>query len=213
MAVPRNSEIPRVCASPEFQSLVERAKRELQVSIVPNVNISSHNGSTSSDTPAVYSFKFRCQRSNSDFLITAREMLEQFLLNHNIRVYPSPTSHSHKRGDSFAEAFPHFDSKLLSTAKTHHGMLSYGFDCRSTDLALQNLLTSDAPSMIMTVVSALPILRQMSRPCSMHLPIFIILRKMTITNRLMVAPQVVPKIIGRPFLLSCAISFVGIHVF
>ncbi|KAK7463826.1 hypothetical protein VKT23_005763 [Stygiomarasmius scandens] len=137
MAVPRNSEIPRVCASPEFQSLVERAKRELQVSIVPNVNISSHNGSASSDTPADYSFKFRCQRSNSDFLITAREMLEQFLLNHNIRVYPSPTSHSHKRGDSFAEAFPHFDSKLLSTAKTHHESADFGRPVHDHDRRLR----------------------------------------------------------------------------
>ncbi|EEB87882.1 hypothetical protein MPER_14575, partial [Moniliophthora perniciosa FA553] len=53
-------------------------------------------------------------------------MLEQFLINHNIRVFPSPTSHTHKRGDSFAEAFPHFDSKLLSTAKTHHESADFG---------------------------------------------------------------------------------------
>ncbi|KAF8350277.1 cytoplasmic protein [Amanita rubescens] len=122
MAVPPNSDLPRLCASPEFTNLVERVKRELQVSITPNFKVlGASNGAASSSTPempAEYSFKFRCQRSNSDFLITAREMLEQFLLNHNVHVYPSPTSHSHKRGDSFAEAFPHFDSKVLSTAKT-----------------------------------------------------------------------------------------------
>ncbi|KAF9456146.1 cytoplasmic protein [Collybia nuda] len=102
MSVPPSTELPRICGLTEFNNLVERVKRELQVAI----------------TPTEFSFKFRCQRSNSDFLITAREMLEQFLLNHNIHVYPSPTAHTHKRGDSFAEAFPHFDSKVLSTAKT-----------------------------------------------------------------------------------------------
>lgn len=123
MAVPPSAELPRVCASNDFSNLVERAKRELQVSITPNIKISNTaNGNPNAETPSEYSFKFRCQRSNSDFLITAREMLEQFLINHNVHVYPSPTAHTHKRGDSFAEAFPHFDSKVLSTAKTRgHG--------------------------------------------------------------------------------------------
>ncbi|EDR15449.1 uncharacterized protein LACBIDRAFT_141174, partial [Laccaria bicolor S238N-H82] len=123
MAVPPSADLPRVCSTPEFNALVERVKRELQVSIVPNVKAIGHaNGSPSSEMPSEFSFKFRCQRSNSDFLITAREMLEQFLLNHNVHVYPSPTAHTHKRGDSFAEAFPHFDSKVLSTARTRgHG--------------------------------------------------------------------------------------------
>lgn len=139
MAVPPSPDLPVVCSSPEFVAFVERVKREFQVSITPNVKtpapIHSTNGSsTSLDHPSTsqaspqtahiqsqgeYSFKFRCQRSNSDFLLAAREMLEQFLLNHNVRVYPSPTAHTHKRGDSFAEAFPHFDSKVLSTARRH----------------------------------------------------------------------------------------------
>lgn len=139
MAVPPSPDLPVVCASPEFVAFIERVKREFQVSITPNLKppapIHSANGSsTSLDYPSTsqaspqtiliqsqgeYSFKFRCQRSNSDFLLAAREMLEQFLLNHNVRVYPSPTAHTHKRGDSFAEAFPHFDSKVLSTARRH----------------------------------------------------------------------------------------------
>ncbi|KAF8640963.1 hypothetical protein AX17_000609 [Amanita inopinata Kibby_2008] len=142
MAVPPNADLPRVCASSEFNSLVERVKRELQVSISPNFKvIGTSNGSAatapSAEAPAEYSFKFRCQRSNSDFLITAREMLEQFLLNHNVHVYPSPTSHSHKRGDSFAEAFPHFDSKVLSAAKTrgHESM-----DLGRSDVATERRL-------------------------------------------------------------------------
>ncbi|KAJ3508062.1 hypothetical protein NLJ89_g5961 [Agrocybe chaxingu] len=120
MAVPPTSELPRVSASPEFSALVEHVKRELQVSISPNFRRPAGvtNGGSGTETPSEYSFKFRCQRSNSDFLITAREMLEQFLQNHNVHVYPSPTAHTHKKNDSFAEAFPHFDSKVLSTART-----------------------------------------------------------------------------------------------
>lgn len=123
MAVPPSADLPRVCASSDFSAFVERVKREFQVSIAANAKMPISNGSSSLDAPAEYSFKFRCQRSNSDFLITAREMLEQFLLNHNVHVYPSSTAHTHKRGDSFAEAFPHFDSKVLSTARTR-GMLA-----------------------------------------------------------------------------------------
>ncbi|KAA1468592.1 cytoplasmic protein [Dentipellis sp. KUC8613] len=119
MAVPPQAELALICSSPEFSGFVERIKRELQVVISPNIKTSG-NGS-GSETPSECSFKFRCQRSNSDFLVTAREMLEQFLLNHNIHVYPSPTVHTHKRGDSFAEAFPHFDSKVLSTMPRTRG--------------------------------------------------------------------------------------------
>ncbi|KAJ7357125.1 cytoplasmic protein [Mycena albidolilacea] len=120
MNVPPSPELARLCVSPDFNSLVERIKRELQVSVVPNIKMSIVNEDNGTETPSEYTFKFRCQRSNSDFLITAREMLEQFLGNHNIHLFPPPVSHVHKRGDSFAEAFPHFDSKLLSTARTHH---------------------------------------------------------------------------------------------
>ncbi|KAG1828705.1 cytoplasmic protein [Suillus variegatus] len=132
MAVPPSVDLPKVCASPDFITFVERIKREFQVVITPNVKAptpSPTNGASASSSSAVvvgdvgeYSFKFHCQRSNSDFLLAARELLEQFLLNHNVHVYPSPTAHTHKRGDSFAEAFPHFDSKVLSTARRHESV-------------------------------------------------------------------------------------------
>ncbi|THH21564.1 hypothetical protein EW146_g36 [Bondarzewia mesenterica] len=117
MAVPPQAELPLICSSPEFNAFVEQIKRDLQVVISPNIKTLG----SGAETPADCSFKFRCQRSNSDFLVSAREMLEQFLLNHNIHVYPSPTAHTHKRGDSFAEAFPHFDSKVLSTMPRTRG--------------------------------------------------------------------------------------------
>jgi len=122
MAVPPNPEISKVCAAPEFAAFVERIKRDFSVSITPSTkSLGSVNGAQSaSEGLGEHSFKFRCQRSNSDFLISARELLEQFLIDHNIHVYPSPTAHTHKRGDSFAQAFPHFDSKVLSTASRRH---------------------------------------------------------------------------------------------
>jgi len=120
MSVPPQNDLPLICASPEFSAFVEQIKRELQVVISPNIKGAGNGSGT--ETPSECSFKFRCQRSNSDFLVSAREMLEQFLLNYNIHVYPSPTAHIHKRGDSFAEAFPHFDSKVLSTMPRTRGM-------------------------------------------------------------------------------------------
>lgn len=146
MAVPPSAELSRLCASPEFSSFIEGIKREYSVSITPQVKIAkTGTNGTTTDAPMENSFKFRCQRSNSDFLVTAREMLEQFLLNHNVHVYPSPTAHTHKRGDSFAEAFPHFESKLLSTSlhktrgKRHIFLISEltdQVDSESADMAL-----------------------------------------------------------------------------
>ncbi|TCD70046.1 hypothetical protein EIP91_005027 [Steccherinum ochraceum] len=120
MAVPPHPELTRICSSPDFMSFTERVKRDFQVIIVPNVKAPAAVNGNASEAAMECSFKFRCQRSNSDFLVTAREMLEQFLVSHNVHIYPSATSRTHKRGDSFADAFPHFDSKVLSTARTRH---------------------------------------------------------------------------------------------
>lgn len=120
MAVPPHADLPQLCATPDFASFVERTKREYQVVISPNMKTPAAPGGpgAAAEFSGECSFKFRCQRSNTDALVTAREMLEQFLLDHNVHVYPSPTAHTHKRGDSFTQAFPHFNSKLLSTMRT-----------------------------------------------------------------------------------------------
>ncbi|KAI0932467.1 hypothetical protein AcW1_000410 [Taiwanofungus camphoratus] len=118
MAVPAHPELPRICASADFVAFTERVKHDFQVVVSPNIKTPSPNNV--SEIPLECSFKFRCQRSNSDFLVTARDMLEQFLISHNAHVYPSATSRTHQRSDSFADAFPHFDSKVLSTARTRH---------------------------------------------------------------------------------------------
>ncbi|EGO02484.1 hypothetical protein SERLA73DRAFT_158482 [Serpula lacrymans var. lacrymans S7.3] len=124
LSVPPSADILALCASADFAAFVERVKSELQVSITPTLQniISNGVGSSGSEASSDCTFKFRCQRSNTDFLTAAREMLEQFLLNNKIHVYPSSTAPSHKGGDSFAEAFPHFDSKVLSTARRHESV-------------------------------------------------------------------------------------------
>lgn len=137
LAVPPSLELPRLYNSPEFNSFSERIKRDFQVSITPNFK---SNGADEC------SFKFRCQRSNSDFLITAREMLEQFLHGHNIRLYPTTSGNSHKRADSFAEAFPHFDSKVLSTTKPSRGAESMDMGRPSETIGERRLrLASSSP--------------------------------------------------------------------
>ncbi|GJE85934.1 meiotically up-regulated gene 60 protein [Phanerochaete sordida] len=120
MSVPPNPELARVVGTPEFASFAEKIKRDFQVVISPNIKATPPSPGHSPEPPVECSFKFRCQRSNSDFLVTAREVLEQFLVAHNIPVYPSIAPRTHKRGDSFADAFPHFDSKVLPTARTRH---------------------------------------------------------------------------------------------
>lgn len=141
MAIPPSAEMARVCSSPEFHAFAERIKRDFQVSIASSVR--SNGSGSPSGSPGECSFAFMCQRSNSDFLITARELLEQFLVSQNVPVFP--TSKTHKRTDSFAESLPHFDSKLLSAA---HGTKSVSFSLPS------RRLTSDptAPDLSTTVV-------------------------------------------------------------
>ncbi len=104
MHVPGHPELLRVATSQDFIAFSERMKREYQVAVIPLMNDQGLSPS---------SFKFKCQRSNSDCLITVRETLEIFLIGNHVHVYPSP--HSHKRVDSFTDAFPHFNSKVLST--------------------------------------------------------------------------------------------------
>jgi hypothetical protein len=119
MLVPYSSDLTRLCSSQEFSTFTDQIKREFQVSVSPSIkkalpaaNLSP--GSTKRLSLHECSFKFTCQRSIRDSLVNVRETLEQFLIEHNVHVYP--TSNSHKRADSFADAFPHFNSKLLSSA-------------------------------------------------------------------------------------------------
>jgi hypothetical protein len=131
LTVPPQPDLVRICASSEFLAFTERIKREFEVIIIPLVRQNPGEEST---------FKFKTQRSNSDFLSTAREMLEGFLLQNNIRVYQTQ---AHKRVDSFTDAFPHFDSKLLSSATTPGGNCSSNLPNGGADV----LLTAESPEL------------------------------------------------------------------
>lgn len=103
MHVPPNPELTRLVTSTEFIVFTETVKRDHQIAIVPSAKFGQGDEAI---------FKFRCQRSNIDFLGTARDSLEEFLSQHGIQVYPS---NAQKRVDTFTDAFTHFNSKLLAT--------------------------------------------------------------------------------------------------
>lgn len=130
--------------------------------------------SISTDDAPVATFKFRCQRSNSDLLATARDALETFLASKGVLIGapsippagvspsssyslsgslgngPAATSSrvgtglgngisdfKHRRADSFADAFPHFNSKLLSTASSGKIFWNRTRNCHTDDECLQ----------------------------------------------------------------------------
>jgi hypothetical protein len=119
--VPPNPELTRLVASTDFILFAERVKRDHQIAIVPSAKFGQGDEAV---------FKFRCQRSNIDFLGTARDSLEEFLKQHNvgcvslhllrgllltrtqIQVFPS---NAQKQAELFSDAFSYFNSKLLST--------------------------------------------------------------------------------------------------
>ncbi|KAF9133027.1 hypothetical protein BGW39_010817 [Mortierella sp. 14UC] len=60
-------------------------------------------------------FIFKYSRNNEDYLQSAKELLVQFLIDNQIEVYDDEIRIQRPRSDSFAEAFPHFNSKILSS--------------------------------------------------------------------------------------------------
>ncbi|CEH14290.1 Vigilin [Ceraceosorus bombacis] len=117
---PHSAELAQLVSAHEFVALTERVKRDLNITIVPVVGTSKMDGAASSSAIAPPSFagtetlfKFRLNRSNADFLPAAKDALEDFLVSRNINVYDSP---KRTRSDSFASSFPHFATKLISTA-------------------------------------------------------------------------------------------------
>lgn len=104
LRTPNSSELARVIASHDFVALTERVKRDLNINIVPVANKTQTGEAV---------FKLRLNRSNADFLPASKDALEDFLLSRNVEVYDSP---ARARSDSFASSFPHFATKLISTA-------------------------------------------------------------------------------------------------
>jgi hypothetical protein len=109
MTVPPSGDLAKVVNSAHFIDFTEKIKRELQVTIIAHLKSVQEQSI----------FKFHCQRSNADYLGPARELLETYLVNSNIHVY---VPNAHRRADSFADAFPHFNSRVLSSAVVMSGM-------------------------------------------------------------------------------------------
>ncbi|CCF50599.1 hypothetical protein NDA11_005311 [Ustilago hordei] len=102
---PNSTELAQAIQSAEFSALTEQLKRDLSIAVSPVIEQRRPGGE------AV--FKLRLYRSNTDFLPTAKDAIEDFLINRNANIYAAP---SRTRSDSFASAFPHFANKLISTA-------------------------------------------------------------------------------------------------
>ena len=114
---PPNSDLARICKSQEFKIFVNSINREYQVTITPMVRAPP----AGQNIELVEGFKLNCLQSAKKSTTTVKEMLGELFITHNIRVYPVAPTPVHKRGDSFADAFPHFDSKLLSHPRTRGG--------------------------------------------------------------------------------------------
>lgn len=73
--VPPNPDLTRLVTSTEFIIFSERVKLDHQIAIAPSAKFGQGDEAV---------FKFRCQRSNVDFLGTARDVLEEWLGQHNV---------------------------------------------------------------------------------------------------------------------------------
>lgn len=74
--MPPNPELSRLMTSADFILFTERIKRDHQIAIVPSPKLGLGNEAI---------FKFRCQRSNVDFLGTAIDALEDWLSQNKVR--------------------------------------------------------------------------------------------------------------------------------
>ncbi|KAK4057241.1 hypothetical protein OIO90_001738 [Microbotryomycetes sp. JL221] len=104
LRLPHSEEMAALTLSAEWVSLIERVKHDLNITILPWVDRSGSGDDTI--------LRFCLNRSNVDFLSPARDLVEEFLVKRDIHLYPGSLR---PRSDSYADAFPFFNSKLLST--------------------------------------------------------------------------------------------------
>ncbi|KAF9184349.1 hypothetical protein BGZ51_003370 [Haplosporangium sp. Z 767] len=78
-----------------------------------NLTDSDDDGEDNEEEDHLFVFKY--SRNNEDYLQNAKELLVQFLIDNQIEVYDDEIRVQRPRSDSFAEAFPHFNSKILSS--------------------------------------------------------------------------------------------------
>ncbi|GAA6029016.1 hypothetical protein JCM8097_001553 [Rhodosporidiobolus ruineniae] len=102
--LPHSTEMAALALSQDFVGLTEKIKRDLNITILPWVDRSGNNEETI--------IRFCLNRSNVDFLATSRDLVEEYLVQRKINLYPGSLR---PRSDSFADVFAPFNSKLLST--------------------------------------------------------------------------------------------------
>ncbi|GAA5991657.1 hypothetical protein JCM10908_001077 [Rhodotorula pacifica] len=103
--LPHSTEMASLTLSQDFVNLTEKIKRDLNITILPWVDRSGNNEETI--------IRFCLNRSNVDFLGTSRDLVEEYLVQRNINLYPGSLR---PRSDSLADVFAPFNSKLLSTS-------------------------------------------------------------------------------------------------
>ncbi|GAA6049311.1 hypothetical protein JCM3770_005934 [Rhodotorula araucariae] len=108
--LPHSTEMANLALSQDFVALTEKVKRDLNITILPWVDRSGNNEETI--------IRFCLNRSNVDFLATSRDLVEEYLVQRNINLYPGSLR---PRSDSFADVFAPFNSKLLSTTAMGEG--------------------------------------------------------------------------------------------
>ncbi|GAA5915762.1 hypothetical protein JCM6882_003849 [Rhodosporidiobolus microsporus] len=116
--LPHSTEMAALALSQDFVGLTEKIKRDLNITILPWVDRSGNNEETI--------IRFCLNRSNVDFLATSRDLVEEYLVQRKINLYPGSLR---PRSDSFADVFAPFNSKLLSTTSA----LASGSGSNETD--------------------------------------------------------------------------------
>ncbi|GAA6006103.1 hypothetical protein JCM11491_002032 [Sporobolomyces phaffii] len=103
--LPHSSEMAALTLSQDFVNLTEKIKRDLNITILPWVDRTGAGEETI--------IRFCLNRSNVDFLATSRDLVEEYLVQRKIDLYPGSLR---PRSESFADVFAPFNSKLLSTS-------------------------------------------------------------------------------------------------
>ncbi|KAG0262874.1 hypothetical protein BG011_009582 [Mortierella polycephala] len=99
--------------SPKDSKDVDDENDEKLAKSLSNLTDSDDEGEDNEEEDHLFVFKY--SRNNEDYLQNAKELLVQFLIDNQIEVYDDEIRVQRPRSDSFAEAFPHFNSKILSS--------------------------------------------------------------------------------------------------
>ncbi|GAA5888276.1 hypothetical protein JCM16303_007256 [Sporobolomyces ruberrimus] len=108
--LPHSSGMAALTLSQDFVNLTEKIKRDLNITILPWVDRTGAGEETI--------IRFCLNRSNVDFLATSRDLVEEYLVQRKIDLYPGSLR---PRSESFADVFAPFNSKLLSTSNMNAG--------------------------------------------------------------------------------------------